>query len=68
MLTVAPGAREQGVLRVLQHPLFFLWATVNCCEKKKIGYKVAPMFITFGLHWLFCYLFLCDRHILPFAH
>ncbi len=25
---------------------------------------VAPMFITFGLHWLFCYLFLCDlRHI-----
>ncbi len=21
------------------------------------------MFITFGLHWLFCYLFLCDRHI-----
>ncbi len=29
-----PGAREQGVLRVLQHPLFFLWATVNCCEKK----------------------------------
>ncbi len=26
------GAREQGVLRVLQHPLFFLWATVNCCE------------------------------------
>ncbi len=27
-----PGAREQGVLRVLQHPLFFLWATVNCCE------------------------------------
>ncbi len=30
---------------------------------KKIGYKVAPMFITFGLHWLFFYLFLCDRHI-----
>ncbi len=26
------GAREQGVLRVLQHPCFFLWATVNCCE------------------------------------
>ncbi len=25
---------------------------------------VAPMFITFSLHWLFCYLFLCDlRHI-----
>ncbi len=21
------------------------------------------MFITFGLHWLFCYLFLCGRHI-----
>ncbi len=27
-------------------------------------YMVAPMFITFSLHWLFCYLFLCDlRHI-----
>ncbi len=25
---------------------------------------VAPMFITFSLHWLFCYLFLCAlRHI-----
>ncbi len=25
---------------------------------------VAPMFITFSLHWLFCYLFLCElRHI-----
>ncbi len=25
---------------------------------------VAPMFITFSLHWLFCHLFLCDlRHI-----
>ncbi len=25
---------------------------------------VAPMFITFSLHWLFCYLLLCDlRHI-----
>ncbi len=25
---------------------------------------VAPMFITFSLHWLFCYPFLCDlRHI-----
>ncbi len=25
---------------------------------------VAPMFITFSLHWLFHYLFLCDlRHI-----
>ncbi len=25
---------------------------------------VAPMFITFSLHWLFCYLFLCDlQHI-----
>ncbi len=25
---------------------------------------VAPMFITFSLHWQFCYLFLCDlRHI-----
>ncbi len=25
---------------------------------------VAPMFKTFSLHWLFCYLFLCDlRHI-----
>ncbi len=25
---------------------------------------VAPMFITFSIHWLFCYLFLCDlRHI-----
>ncbi len=25
---------------------------------------VAPMFITFSLHWLFCYLFICDlRHI-----
>ncbi len=25
---------------------------------------VAPKFITFSLHWLFCYLFLCDlRHI-----
>ncbi len=25
---------------------------------------VAPMFITFSLHWLLCYLFLCDlRHI-----
>ncbi len=22
---------------------------------------VAPMFITFSLHWLFCYLFLCAR-------
>ncbi len=25
---------------------------------------VAPMFITFSLHWLFCYLFLCAlQHI-----
>ncbi len=28
------------------------------------GAEGAPMFITFSLHWLFCYLFLCDlRHI-----
>ncbi len=59
------GAREQGVLRVLQHPLFF---SVGNCKllwiKKNISYKVAPIFITFNLHWLFCYLFLCDlRHI-----
>ncbi len=33
-------------------------------KKKNIGYKVATMFMTFSLHWLFCYLFLCDlRHI-----
>ncbi len=32
VILITPGAREQGVLRVLQHPLFFLWATVNCCE------------------------------------
>ncbi len=33
-------------------------------NKKNIGYNVALMFITFGLHWLFCYLCLCDlRHI-----
>ncbi len=61
------GAGTGGAEGAAAPPVF----SVGNCKllwKKKIGYKVAPMFITFGLHWLFCYLFLCDRHILPFAH
>ncbi len=62
------GAGTGGAEGAAAPPVFSVGNCKLLWKKIYIGYKVAPMFITFGLHWLFCYLFLCDRHILPFAH